>query len=1532
MSGTPPPGLSAYRRIRRVHRNTRGQTEVWFAEAPSGVPVALKLISRGSDPDEHAYRAQRFADEVAAGLTLRHEHLRRLFHYGSEESPVEGFPDGVDYLVFEWVEGPTLQEVLDEVRASGPMMSAADWRDLAHAVSNGLDTLHCADPPWVHRDVKPANVLLPGGEFRRARLADLGVAWREGSARHSHVAGLASGSGTAPYMAPEQLENAPVITTAADQYALALLLWEAATGWVPLSPHTLPGDRHGMRRGDLLQLRREGRLQEAFTLSGDPAPALEGVLVRALAPRREDRWEDVQAFWLALHEAGVTDRRWDPDISVRSASRRTAAGVPRPRLPPALPPAHEVPEVWLAQRTLLESFRGREVELARLQAWLRSDPTAPYRVVLGPQGQGKSALMAKLAATEGATRTPGLPSGDGSVCLFHMIGAHGEPRRILQALLGQAEHALGIRSSEEVYASGILDLRNALVAALERLSARARVSIVLDGLDELPPEGRALHFLPRQLPSGVRCVLSARPDAPLLAILRAAVQSFEEDSLSGVSPADGGQIAELVVELPWSAIQSAVDLEAILRQTEGNALVLTEVLRSLRPRIQAAVVRGERLFLMPDEIAGSIQDVFRSVYGALLGRSGGTGPRQPVRYALVQILACAVAPLNPTQLRALLRIAGHVISREEVDGILEAISPHLTNLDGRYRLFHQGLGEHIRQNALDPDEVAEVQGWFLRWSAEPLQASYHEEYGRIHHEERATALARSGAAAALVEALHGWADELTSAGYVQLRVSAGHVYELQVEMVDFTLRATDLLNEAGVGATELGAKIDTACAWAVFLDERTHVLARAPHLLAQELRNAPQGFGLRAAGESLPLPGPALLIRSEVEEPLGYYIRRRTLPIPPVEALAVGADGERARTIHDDGRSVGRWDLSTGQGKVLELPPGIRAQRLGADRASGSLVLAVEVGRGGTFLVERPGIAAPEKIRWADQYLVAMAAGGGGVVAAFHPSGAGEGSASTTHLRRIPLVRGGAAWEVSLSGRVRQVAIGTDGSQVAVVLQEGEEAASSEIRILDGSSGAEISRVQLDEPTGWIGLSPTSLLVSAHRDTARVWAVPHLRELGEFDRCFRAMRMTCFHPTAPRALLFENHAIRVLDLESRRIIRTERWREQPGNHAQLAEGSEVLIGDLGRFGDLLREPAPLAVWELPPDLWEAAGPVEAPTPATARAVQLQQGQCLLSRPADACLVESWVGEPLPRRIFVGSQIGWTTGVAKLDETHVVLSGETIDVLDVGRGVVLARLRSNTDELYRLEFEQDAWRAYWRPLVRELYRGAPEATRAAGDASIADALARGIPVVSLDAPEAEHVLAPLPWRDKENGSAFGVSTLDLAAGRWEDFIELPESISPERWEFMPGGRFLLYEPAIGEAYVVHAGSGEILVEFRSDEHPLEVLDERRLLCLDDWGRSFLLDVVSGGREKLGVDFGDLAHVREEFRFAVRPDLHLVAWISREGVHVAELRSGAQVAFLPVHGVSGSLSWDDSYTLSVRSAEGRTMVLALEAYPR
>jgi serine/threonine-protein kinase len=170
-----------------------------------GRQVAIKRLHAESPEDT----AQRFRREARLGASLNHPNLVSVYDIVTDDEGV--------LIVMEYVAGETLRDAIER----GPLEPARAI-EVLRALAEALE--HAHDEGIVHRDVKPANVLL--GSDGRVKLADLGIAT---AVEGTRITKSGTVMGTASYMAPEQLEGHRP-GPEADLYSLAVVAWEALSG------------------------------------------------------------------------------------------------------------------------------------------------------------------------------------------------------------------------------------------------------------------------------------------------------------------------------------------------------------------------------------------------------------------------------------------------------------------------------------------------------------------------------------------------------------------------------------------------------------------------------------------------------------------------------------------------------------------------------------------------------------------------------------------------------------------------------------------------------------------------------------------------------------------------------------------------------------------------------------------------------------------------------------------------------------------------------------------------------------------------------------------------------------------------------------------------------------------------------------------------------------------------------------------------------------------------------------------------------
>jgi len=215
--------LGRYEIVRELGKGAMGI--VYLAKDPLiGRLVALKTIrpsAHADDEDTREFQA-RFVREAQAAGILNHPSIVTVHDIGQDE------PSGMSFIAMEYVEGQNLKEML----AQGRPLSFEQAADIIAQVADGLDFAHSKG--IVHRDVKPANIILLEGN--RAKITDFGIAKIT-----SGVANLTTTGqflGTPNYMAPEQIKGTPV-DGRSDIFSLGICLYECLTHRKPFGGDSL---------------------------------------------------------------------------------------------------------------------------------------------------------------------------------------------------------------------------------------------------------------------------------------------------------------------------------------------------------------------------------------------------------------------------------------------------------------------------------------------------------------------------------------------------------------------------------------------------------------------------------------------------------------------------------------------------------------------------------------------------------------------------------------------------------------------------------------------------------------------------------------------------------------------------------------------------------------------------------------------------------------------------------------------------------------------------------------------------------------------------------------------------------------------------------------------------------------------------------------------------------------------------------------------------------------------------------------------
>lgn len=190
-------------------------SEVWLArDTKTDIAVALKIYAPATGLDDNGLNV--FAREFALVVNANHKNLLKPLYYDNfERKP---------YLVLPYCKDGSI------MRNVGKFTEEEAWR-LIRDVASGLSWLHNMNPPVIHQDIKPDNVMI--GENGDFMITDFGVSTHLKSTLRKSMSAAFSSAGTIAYMAPERFgkENTPIMAN--DIYSLGATVFEMLTGDTP---------------------------------------------------------------------------------------------------------------------------------------------------------------------------------------------------------------------------------------------------------------------------------------------------------------------------------------------------------------------------------------------------------------------------------------------------------------------------------------------------------------------------------------------------------------------------------------------------------------------------------------------------------------------------------------------------------------------------------------------------------------------------------------------------------------------------------------------------------------------------------------------------------------------------------------------------------------------------------------------------------------------------------------------------------------------------------------------------------------------------------------------------------------------------------------------------------------------------------------------------------------------------------------------------------------------------------------------------
>ena len=273
--------------------------------------VAVKTLHPHLSRDEKV--KARFEREVGTIAELEHPNTIQVYDFGST-------PDGILYIVMEFLQGKSLADLLEKGGPMGPERVA----HIMEQVCGSLEEAHRRG--IVHRDLKPDNVVLVerAGKKDFVKVLDFGIAKRskEEDKNEQKLTQQGMVLGTPPYMSPEQFTGRP-IDARSDIYSLAVMTYEMLTGRLPYHAETAWewATQHMTQPPIPMETLPEGQRVP---------PQMRGAVARSLAKSPDDRFQTVQDFSAAFCAAGPVRAATAPPgtVPLSLGRQRTEIGQP----------------------------------------------------------------------------------------------------------------------------------------------------------------------------------------------------------------------------------------------------------------------------------------------------------------------------------------------------------------------------------------------------------------------------------------------------------------------------------------------------------------------------------------------------------------------------------------------------------------------------------------------------------------------------------------------------------------------------------------------------------------------------------------------------------------------------------------------------------------------------------------------------------------------------------------------------------------------------------------------------------------------------------------------------------------------------------------------------------------------------------------------------------------------------------------------------------------------------------------------------
>ena len=236
--------------------------------------VSIKVPLPGFD--EETRSRQRFQQAEKIGYQLNHPNIVKVQIPKHEKS----FP----YVIMEYVDGPSLQYLIEQHRR----LSIEDAVNYTVQMCNALDYMRQQN--IIHHDIKPSNIII--SQEKQLKLTDFGISFSE-DLQAEIWASLCSVGGTPAFMAPEKIRSHSVTDYRSDIYSLGILMYNMFTGKLPFTGSV----------DEIITAQVANDFISPSVLNPQIPPAIEKIILKAMAPNPNERYQDAMSIKYDLEKA-----------------------------------------------------------------------------------------------------------------------------------------------------------------------------------------------------------------------------------------------------------------------------------------------------------------------------------------------------------------------------------------------------------------------------------------------------------------------------------------------------------------------------------------------------------------------------------------------------------------------------------------------------------------------------------------------------------------------------------------------------------------------------------------------------------------------------------------------------------------------------------------------------------------------------------------------------------------------------------------------------------------------------------------------------------------------------------------------------------------------------------------------------------------------------------------------------------------------------------------------------------------------------